>query len=185
MALEQSHSGKWSHHWLSVSHGEWRGQSKTYLYFSLWTVHILCRLLYWVFLFLICKTLDILGRWTFCLRLVQYFPPGYHLSFDLLVGIFLVIFCRGCFICCFFYCVQYLCSECIIQPRVQKQIPQKNNAAGGVQFITPGGAKGESPLSQGPDQFCENLVYPNWTCPNPTSPNSLKLVWTKEKKIQS
>lgn len=40
---------------IDISHGEWRGRSKTYLYFSLWTVHILCRLLCWVFLFLICK----------------------------------------------------------------------------------------------------------------------------------
>lgn len=85
---------------IDVSHGEWRGQSKTYLYFSLWTVHILCRLLYWVFLFLICKNSWHIRKMNLLsVPYIAVFSPRISSVFWSSCWSFFIIFCRGCFIC--------------------------------------------------------------------------------------
>ena len=57
---------------------------------------------------------------------------------------------------------------CAVGTRSGKQT-QKDNAHSGVQFITPAGPRQSLLLVKDPNQFfCENLIYPKHTCPNPT-----------------
>ena len=51
-----------------------------------------------------------------------------------------------------------------------------------MQFITPVGPRQSLLLAKDPDQFLWKLYIPQANMPKPTSPNSLKLVWTKEKE---
>ena len=59
---------------------------------------------------------------------------------------------------------------------------QKDNANNGVQFITPAGPRQSLLLAKDPDQFLWKPYMPQVYVPKPISPNSLKLVWTKERE---
>ena len=52
----------------------------------------------------------------------------------------------------------------------------------GAQFITPAGPRQSLLLAKDLDQFLWKPYVPQVYMPKPTSSNSLKLVWTKEKK---
>ena len=62
------------------------------------------------------------------------------------------------------------------------KLTQKDNADSGVQFITPARPRQSLLLAKDPDQFLWKPYIPQVYVPKPTSLNSLKLVWTKEKK---
>ena len=68
----------------------------------------------------------------------------------------------------------------LLQPHIKEnKLTQKDSADSGVQFITLAGPRQSLLLAKDPDQFLwKPLVY----MLKPTSPNSLKLVWTKEKE---
>ena len=71
----------------------------------------------------------------------------------------------------------------MLQSHVQgNKLTQKDNEDSGVQFITPAGPRQTLVLAKNPDQFLGKPYIPWAYMPKPTSPNSLKLVWTKEKK---
>ena len=71
----------------------------------------------------------------------------------------------------------------LLQPHVPgNKLTQKDNADSGVQFITLAGPRQSLLLTKDPNQFLWKPYIPQVYKPKPTSPNSLKLVWTKEKK---
>ena len=63
-----------------------------------------------------------------------------------------------------------------------KQTHSEDNADSGVQFITPAGPRQSLLLAKDPNQFLWKPYIPWVYVPKPTSPNSLKLAWTKEKQ---
>ena len=63
----------------------------------------------------------------------------------------------------------------VVAVRSGYKLTQKDNADGGVRFITPGGPRQSLLLAKDPDHFLGKLYIPEADVHKPTSPNSLTI----------